>query len=163
MRLLRFSGYFIAMWLCVLSVGCAPATTTLTTPTHEPVFSPTPTSSALPTAIPTADFTIEDISGTWTRIDPERGQLFLILDANGNYTASHGSPDDVVHAGTYSLEDRMFTFLDGWDCSPAEQSPGKYVIRLAGEGKYLLFEPDEDACPDRPESLKGFRWDRVIP
>lgn len=119
----------------------------------EPVETPTP--------IPTANFTLSNILGLWFRSDPERGALYLTISEDGSYTASHGTPDDVVHSGSYSLEGRIFTFVNGWNCSPLGETQGQYILRLAGGGAYLLFEPLEDACPDRPQAFKSFRWDRI--
>jgi hypothetical protein len=150
--------------------SCAPAEPATKGPpptvaaTSTPLPAPSPTQLLeSPTPIPTANFTLADIVGTWTRSDPDRGLLFLIFDENGNYLASHGEPKSVVHAGDFSLEGRLFTFLSGWDCSPAEHTPGKYILRMAGGGKYLLFEPLEDTCPDRPSVFRSLRWDRLEP
>jgi hypothetical protein len=156
--------------LLIGGASCAPAATVTEAPPAAPVATSTPSPAPpptqpleSPTPIPTANFTLADIVGTWTRSDPDRGLLFLIFDENGNYLASHGTPDSVVHAGDFSLDGRLFTFLSGWDCSPAEHTPGQYILRIAGGGRYLLFEPFEDTCPDRPSVFRSFRWDRVDP
>ena len=124
------------------------------TSTQAPTYSPTP--------IPTANFILTDIVGMWTRSDPNRGTLFLIFNEDGSYVASHGTPEGIVHSGTFTLDGRIFTFVNGWDCSPQGETEGQYVLRLTGGGKYLLFEPLNDECPDRPSAFKGLRWDRFI-
>ncbi len=160
------SRYLFSFVLIVALSACQPAPDTAApaSPSPEP---PSPTSTPAPTQeqvtpIPTANFLLEDILGIWTRSDPERGDLFIIINSDGSYNASHGSPDSIVHAGAYTLEGRIFTFVDGWDCSPEETTPGQYILRLSG-GKYLLFEPYNDTCPDRPSAFKSYRWDRVEP
>lgn len=133
-------------------------TAVVSTPTPLP---PTPV-PLTPTPIPTANFTPADIIGMWTRSDPDRGTLFLIFSEGGAYVASHGTPEGVVHAGKYTLDGRIFTFVSGWNCSPLGETEGQYILRLAGEGKFLLFDTIEDKCPDRPSALKSFRWDLVV-
>jgi hypothetical protein len=76
--------------------------------------------------------------------------------------ASHGSLEGVVHAGKFTLEGRLFTFVDGWNCSPEPHTPGRYLLRLGSGGKWLYFDLYDDSCPDRPASLKGFRWTRYV-
>ena len=129
-------------------------TTLPPTATHAPTDSPTP--------IPTANFTIANILGIWTRTDPGRGTLFLILNEDGAYVASHGTPEGIVHSGEFTLDGRIFTFVNGWDCSPLGETTGEYILRLTGGGMYLLFEPFNDECPDRPGAFKSFRWDRIV-
>ena len=149
---------FIAILVCLSA--CQPesiSTPAVETPASSSTIPPTLVQITF-TSIPAANFTPQDLLGIWTRSDPERGQLFLVFKENGTYFASHGDPDTVVHSGDYSLDDRVFTFINGWDCADA---PGLYVIRLTGGGKYLLFEPLEDKCSDRPGSVKSYRWDKV--
>ena len=142
-------------------MGCRPAATAL--PVAEPTSAATfvvPTQTPLPsTATPIP--TLADIYGTWTHSDPDRGTLFLIFNEDGTYRAAHGSPESVVHAGNYTLEEGIVTFVDGWDCSSPEEIPGRYSIRLSGT-KYLIFTMQEDACEGRPEAFKDVRWDRVV-
>lgn len=146
----------------------APPTATATplppTATATPV-PPTPTASptALP-PIPAADFTLSDIVGAWTRSDRDRGDLFLSFLERGGYLAAHGTPGGVVHAGAYTLDGRLLTFMDGWNCSPLpDDTPGRYVLRLMNEGKWLFLDLYQDDCPDRPNALRGFRWTRFVP
>ena len=159
---LLFSVIFLL--LIIFPSACqpvAPATVAAkTTPTIIFTIQPTETQLAAidATPIPTANFAPEDLLGIWTRSDPERGTLFLVFNENGIYVASHGSPETIIHSGDYLLEGRVFTFINGWDC---EDTPGVYILRIIGGGKYLLLEPIEDSCPDRPGGLKGLRWDRV--
>lgn len=135
-----------------------PPTVTATTVPATPTSSPTP---LLP--IPTADFTLADIVGTWARSDPDRGDLFLTFFEQGAYRAAHGTPDGVVHAGTYTLDGRLLTFVDGWNCSPLpETTPGRYVLRLGRGGQWLFLDLYEDDCPDRPSALRSFRWTRFV-
>jgi hypothetical protein len=116
-----------------------------------------PEASATP--LPTPNFAPEDIAGTWTRADPERGQLYLIIDENGSYVAAHGSPEGFVRAGEYSIAGVVFTWVK-WDDCP----PGDYVARLAGGGEFLVFEVLNDPeCDDRRDALGSKRWDRVAP
>jgi len=114
------------------------------------------TTSATP--IPTANFVPEDLLGIWTRSDLDRGTLFLVFNENGTYVAAHGRPDAIVHSGDYLFDGKVFTFFNGWDC---DDMSGVYAFRITGGGKYLLLEPLNDNCPDRPAALKGYRWDRV--
>lgn len=141
------------------------ATATLVAPTATATQAP-PTPTASPTAlppIPAADFALADILGTWTRSDRDRGELFLSFFEGGGYVASHGTPAGVVHAGAYTLEDRLLMFQDGWNCSPLpNDTPGRYVLRLANAGKWLFLDLYEDACPDRPNALRSYRWTRFV-
>jgi hypothetical protein len=131
------------------------------TPTPvPPTATQVPTTSPAP--IPTANFVLADILGMWTRSDSERGTLFLIFNDDGSYVASHGTPEGIVHSGALTLEGSIFTFVNGWDCSPLGETEGEYILRLTGGGKYLLFEPLHDECPDRPSAFKSLRWDRVV-
>jgi hypothetical protein len=117
--------------------------------------------TALP-PIPTANFTPNQIFGTWYRFAFDRGDLYLSLFADGTYDAAHGTIEGSVHHGHYSLDGSLFTFLDGWNCSPEPHTLGEYVLRLVG-GRFLYFDPYRDTCPDRPLSLNGFRWERWEP
>jgi hypothetical protein len=160
------------VFMLILIAGCSPAEATVTPAPIVPAdtaTSPPPTATATaapptasPTPIPTANFTLADIIGIWFRSDPDRGNLYLTFSEDGSYRASHGTPDDIVHSGRYTLEDRLFTFVNGWNCSPLGETVGVYVLRLAGGGKYLTFEPLDDVCPDRPSVFKSYRWDRVL-
>ena len=123
------------------------------TATFMPVVSPTP--------IPTANFTLADIVGLWFRSDPDRGNLYMTFREDGTFIASHGTPDGIVHSGSFTLEGRVFIFMNGWNCAPLGETMGKYILRMAGGGKFLLFEPLDDPCPDRPSVFKSLRWDRV--
>ncbi len=156
-RILSITVFFlmvIGLSACQPSAVVVPATET-----HPPPPTVIPAQPS-PTPFPTANFSPEDIIGIWTRSDPDRGELFIIINSDGSYITSHGTPDGIIHAGFYTLDGRLFTFVDGWNCSPAATTPGQYIIRLTG-GKYLLFEPVNDTCPDRPGILKSYRWDRV--
>lgn len=152
----------------IVLVGCASATPT-EAPTSLPATdtsTPAPptatfTPAESPTPIPTANFTLADITGLWFRADPDRGDLYITINADGSYKASHGTPDGIVHSGKYTLAGRLFTFVNGWNCSPLGETAGVYLLRLAGGGKYLTFEPLDDICPDRPPVFKSLRWDRV--
>ena len=142
-----------------------PAPRATSTVTSAPAVTPTSPILTLPPAtlphVPTADFSLQDVLGIWTRSDPDRGDLYMIFTEEGTYTASHGTPDGVVHSGSFTLESSLFTFLDGWNCSPEpDDTRGKYVVRLGG-GRFLYFDLYEDTCPDRLEALNGFRWERV--
>jgi hypothetical protein len=159
--------------LTLASLATATATAVLPAATATPVpptatatpIPPTPTASptALP-PIPMADFAFADILGTWTRSDRDRGDLFLSFFEKGGYLASHGTPDGVVHGGRYTLEGRLLTFKDGWNCSPLpNDTPGRYVLRLANAGRWLFLDLYEDTCPDRPNALRSFRWTRFVP
>ncbi len=156
-----FNG--ILRFLLLLSVflsACQSASvTTLAaeTPTITSTIQPTPTQPSM-TPIPTADFLPGDVFGVWTRSDPERGDLFLVFNENGTYFASHGTPDTIVHSGDYSLEGRLFTFMNGWDCT---DTPGIYILRIISDGRSLLLDTLEDKCPDRPGTLKSYRWDKL--
>ena len=141
---------------CQANAATMPA---VESPTITSTTQPTPTRPTA-TPIPTANFAPEDIIGIWTRSDPDRGNLFITISSDGSYGASHGTPDDIVHSGVYTLDGRLFTFVDGWNCSPEATTPGQYIIRLTA-GKYLFFEPYNDTCPDRPSVFKSVRWDRV--
>ena len=158
--------------LLVTLSSCQPATSEIPTVTEiRPTLipeTPTPLPPTVtqaprdsPTPIPTANFVLADILGMWTRSDFERGTLFLIFNEDRSYVASHGTPEGIVHTGTFTLDDRIFTFVNGWDCSPQGEIAGQYLLRYTGGGKYLLFEPLDDECPDRPSAFKGLRWDRV--
>lgn len=160
---------FTLFW--ILLTACQPAPTELPTalPTSTPTISlptltPIPPTATLftPTPIPTANFVIADILGMWTRSDFDRGTLFLIFNEDGSYVASHGTPEGIVHSGEFTLDGRVFTFVNGWNCSPLGETEGQYILRLTGGGKFLLFEPLNDECPDRPNAFKGLRWDRVV-
>lgn len=141
----------------IVSSTVTPASTATATST-QPI--PTQPPATLP-PVPTADFTLQEVLGMWTRSDPDRGDLYMIFGEGGTYTASHGTPDGVVHSGTFTLEGSLFTYLDGWNCSPKpDDTPGKYVLRLSG-GRFLYFDLYEDTCPDRPEALVRLRWERV--
>ena len=165
-----FNGIFRLIATAVLFLlivglsACQPSTVVpalvvpAVTETQSPAPTITPTQPS-PTPIPTANFAPEDIIGVWARSDPDRGDLFITISSDGSYSASHGTPDDIVHSGAYTLDGRLFTFVDGWNCSPEATTPGQYVIRLTA-GKYLLFEPYKDTCPDRPSVFKSLRWDK---
>lgn len=157
----------------VSTATLAPSATQTTSPvplTATPTTAPpsaTPTATVAPTRtptplppVPTANFAPEDIVGTWARIDPDRGNLFFTFGADGVYDAAHGNLEGTVHHGTYTLEGRLLTIVDGWNCDPDEATPGQYVLRLIGGGNWLYFDPYLDTCPDRPEAVSGFRWDR---
>ncbi|HUG33397.1 MAG TPA: hypothetical protein VMJ90_01410 [Anaerolineales bacterium] len=155
--------------ILILLPGCYPAATEVVPATAAPADTATPPPPTVtvtppagsPTPIPTANFTLAEIVGMWTRSDPDRGDLFLIFREDGSYVASHGTPEGIVHTGQFSLEGRIFTFINGWNCSPQGETEGQYILRLAGGGKYLLFEPLDDTCPDRPSVFKSYRWDRA--
>ena len=159
--------------LVIILAGCVPAATeisasatpaetaTLLPPTFTAMPAQTPTLALSPTPIPTANFTLADVIGMWTRSDPDRGTLFLIFNEDGSYIASHGTPEGIVHSGIFTLDGRIFTFVNGWNCVPLGETEGQFILRLTGGGKYLLFEPLNDPCPDRPNAFKGLRWDRV--
>jgi|CXWL01.1.fsa_nt_gi hypothetical protein len=156
-----FNG--ILRFLLLLSVflsACQPVSpATLEAPTTTPTIQPAPTEPAISaTPIATADFEPEALLGIWTRSDSDRGDLFLVFNENGTYFASHGSPDTIIHSGDYSLEGRLFTFMNGWDCA---DTPGIYILRIISDGRSLLLDPQNDKCPDRPVTLKSYRWDKV--
>ncbi|MBI5961857.1 MAG: hypothetical protein HY863_00145 [Chloroflexi bacterium] len=159
---LWFRFVSMVLFLILPLSACQPeALATMAVPSPTVIFTiqPTPTQLAADaTPIPTANFVPKDLLGIWTRSDPDRGTLFLIFNENGTYAASHGSPDTIIHSGDYSLEGRVFTFMNGWDCA---DTPGIYIARIIAGGKYLLLEPLDDNCADRPIALKGLRWDRV--
>jgi hypothetical protein len=139
------------------------ATPTAAPPTATPTATPPPTVTASPLPpIATANFAPGDIVGTWYRFDQARGNLFLTFADDGSYDAAHGNLEGSVHHGDYTLEGRLITIIDGWNCSPAETTPGQYTLRLIGGGNWLYFDLYLDSCPDRPESLTGFRWDRYV-
>lgn len=158
------------VFMLFLIAGCSPAAAAVTpapTTPADTATAPPPTATPAPptpspTPIPTADFTLADIIGIWFRSDPDRGNLYITFSEDGSYRASHGTPEDVVHSGRYTLEDRLFTFVNGWNCSPLGETAGVYILRMAGGGKYLLFEPLDDSCPDRPPVFKSYRWDRLL-
>lgn len=131
------------------------------TETPTPTIEPSRTATTLP-PIPTANFAPADILGTWFRSDPSRGNLFLAFAEDGAYDAAHGTTEGSVHHGDYTLDGRLLTLVDGWNCAPAGSTPGQYVLRLVGGGNWLYLDVYLDACPDRPESLSGFRWDRYV-
>jgi len=146
------------------SVPLTGATTPVAyTPTPTPTL-PASTATATPLPpIPTADFSLTDIAGIWTRSDPERGDLFIILHESGAYIAAHGSPAGVIHSGKFSLEGSLLTFRDGWNCQPLpNDTPGHYVVRRGGAGRFLFFDLYKDPCPDRLSALRSFRWTRFI-
>lgn len=161
---------FSILWIGLSS--CQPMTTDIPvltetvpslipeTPTPIPPTS-TQVPTGTPTPIPTANFTLTDITGMWTRSDFDRGTLFLIFNEDGSYIASHCMPEGIVHSGEFTLEGRIFTFLNGWDCSPLDETEGEDILRLTGEGKYLLLEPLNDECLDCPSAFKSLRWDQV--
>jgi hypothetical protein len=114
--------------------------------------------------LPTPNFAPGEILGTWTRSDPQRGDLFIILSEDGVYTASHGTPEGVIHSGSYSLEGNLLTFRDGWNCAPLpDDTPGQYVARIGAGGRFLFFDLYSDDCADRTDSLPDLRWNRVEP
>ena len=141
---------------------------TLTATAIPPTLSPTATPSATSTPtprppIPTADFAPGALLGVWHRYDSDRGDLYLTFRDDGTYSAAHGSTFGLVHGGQYTLEGRLFTFVNGWNCSPMTgQVVGQYLIRIINQGKFLYFDRYGDRCPDRPDSLAGLRWERVI-
>jgi hypothetical protein len=58
----------------------------------------------------------------------------------------------------YALDGRLLTVMDGWNCSPLpNDTPGRYVLRLMSEGKWLFLDLYQDGCPDRPNALNRFR------
>ena len=106
----------ISLALSIIALaGCAQAaieTSASATPADTATPAPptaTFTPAVSPTPIPTANFTLADIIGTWFRSDPDRGNLYMIFQEGGGYLASHGTPDGVVHAGKYTLDGRVFT------------------------------------------------------
>lgn len=169
----------LGLWACApapvaptVAPALMPATATLEPPATQPpatatarpptaiVAPPTPT----PTAIFTPDFAPGEMWGIWTRSDPERGQLYLIFQEDGTYRASHGTPEDGVHGGAFTLDGRLFTFLDGWNCSPKPRNtPGQYVVRLAADRTALFLDPVQDRCPDRSAAVGYKRWVRYEP
>ncbi len=159
---LEFLFSIIFLLLIISLSACQPETpSTMAAKTPTIIFTIQPAETQLAagvTPVLTTNFAPEDLLGIWTRSDLDRGTLFLVFNESGTYFASHGSPDAIVHSGDYSLEGWVFTFKNGWDC---EDMPGVYAFRITGGGKYLLLEPLNDNCPDRPAALKGYRWDRV--
>jgi hypothetical protein len=176
------------LFLLIFTAACSNPTATLTPEITRASMSPTPTRMVAPTdtvtptplpatatatsvpsptalpPIPTADFAPEDIYGIWTRSDPERGNLFISILPEGGYLAAHGDVEGIVHFGKYNLDGSLFTFMNGWNCSPLpDETPGKYVLRLGAGGRFLYFDLYEDTCPDRPPALKSFRWNRFVP
>lgn len=149
----------------ILPAGCAPAAapTSIVLPSSTPlppILTLTPSDTPIPTA--TLVVALEQITGIWTREDFERGTLFLVINEDLTYIAAHGSPQGVMHSGTFSMRAGVFTFVTGWDCSPlAGDIEGQYSLRLIRAGKSLYFYPIDDLCPDRPSALKGFSWNRV--
>lgn len=131
------------------------------TATPTPIPLPTNTPKPLPT-VPTADFAPEAIHGIWFRSDPDAGNLYITLDENNVYNAAHGAPSSSVHSGKYSLDGRLLTFIDpGW--TGCEGMDGEYILKLSGEGKWLLFEAYADRCGDRVNSLRSGRWTLYTP
>jgi hypothetical protein len=161
----------VALALIVVIVACSPAapapvpatatrlppTPTVAPPTATPI---PPTATLVPTPIPTADFAPESLIGTWTRADPERGQLYLTFTETGGYLAAHGEPGGVVHGGTFTLEGRVLTFVDGWrDCET-----GSYVVRLDPEKALILHVLADRSCrDDRMSAFHLRRWTWVQP
>jgi hypothetical protein len=89
--------------------------------------------------------------------------LFITLNENGRYLASHGSPEGVVHTGDFMLKNNLLIFMDGWDCSPLpNDTPGSYIPDLRNAGKWMYFKLAEDACLDRAGALGTFRWSRHV-
>lgn len=165
---MRHIRFLLLILLTLVLAACQPVTPTPTAfpsaPPHTPLPpTATPTFTPLP-AIPTADFTLADLIGTWTRSDRDRGNLFLNFGEGGGYFASHGDLEGVVHSGHYTLEDRLFTFVDGWNCAPLpNDTPGRYVVRMANTGQWLFLDLYSDSCPDRPTALRSVRWTRYTP
>lgn len=160
--------------LGVALAACAPAQIVASSPvsptaTHLPPTATAPppttppipmTATRVPTLIPTADFPPEALIGVWTRSDPERGQLYLTFTETGGYLASHGEPGGVVHAGSYTLEGRVLTFVDGWrDCET-----GSFVLKVTSAKSLFLDELQDATCrADRVNALARRRWNWYIP
>lgn len=149
----------VSVFAILVVSACTPA---VITPTAAPSPVP-PTATHLPptaTLIPTADFPPEALIGTWTRADPERGQLYLTFTETGGYLAAHGEPGGVVHAGSYTLEGRVLTFVDGWrDCET-----GSFVLKVTPVKSMFLNELEDATCKDdRVEALAQRRWNWYIP
>jgi hypothetical protein len=140
-----------------LTATRVPPTVTAAPPTATPI---PPTATLVPTSIPTADFAPESLIGTWTRADPERGQLYLTFNDAGNYFASHGEPGGVVHSGKYTLEGRVLTFVDGW----RECDTGSYTLSLSPGKSLLMRVLDDPTCGgDRVNAFNSRRWTWVQP
>ena len=156
------------MALIVAATACSPTATEIpasATPLDTATPAPptaTSTPAISPTPIATADFTLADFVGTWFRSDPDRGNLYMIFREDGGYVASHGTPDGIVHSGKYTLDGRVLTFLDGWNCSPLGNTVGMYILQMGGDGNYLYFATLDDKCPDRPSALKSVRWNKTV-
>ena len=148
------------------TITLLPATSTATAVPATLTATARPSATLSPTArptIPTADFAPADVLGIWHRFDQDRGDLFIIFRDDGTYGAAHGSTDGIVHGGNYTLDGRLLTWVDGWDCSPMPRdTSGQYVLRILDGGKYLFMARYGDRCPDRPQALANFRWTRVI-
>jgi hypothetical protein len=140
-----------------LTATRVPPTVTAALPAATPI---PPTATLVPTPIPIADFAPESLIGTWTRADPERGQLYLTFNDAGNYFASHGEPGGVVHSGKYTLEGRVLTFVDGWrDCDT-----GSYTVSLTPGTSLLMRTLADPSCGgDRVNAFNSRRWEWVQP
>lgn len=148
----------------VLTPTATPSPVSLTATHALPTATAVPPTATLipPTAtlIPTADFPPEALVGTWTRADPERGQLYLTFTKTGGYLAAHGEPGGVVHAGSYTLEGRVLTFVDGWrDCKT-----GSFVLKITPAKSMFLDELEDATCrDDRVDAIAKRRWNWYIP
>jgi hypothetical protein len=187
----RLYGRWIsAILTAVLAAACQPAAAPLATTAPSATAPPSATSTALPPTatpthtdipatatlvatatqsptprptIPTPDFAPGDVLGTWMRSDPDRGDLYITFRQDGTYQAAHGTPEGVVHGGKYTLDGRLLTYVDGWDCSPKPRdTPGPYVLRIQDGGRFLYMSRYGDTCPDRPQALANFRWMRLL-
>lgn len=81
-------------------VATEPPASAVALPATSTPIPPTATETPVPTA--TVAVQLENIIGIWTREDPERGTLFLVFREDGTFEATHGSPQGIVHTGTYT-------------------------------------------------------------
>jgi hypothetical protein len=144
--------------------AAAPAAPT-PAPTAVPTAAPTAAPTSLPTAAPTAlpdipaDFTRDDLLGTWTTFDSETGgAVYLTFAADGTVLGRAGPERAISFKTAYELEGAVLTLRE--PAGACAGLPGFYEVVL-GNGR-LRFVLIDDPCEPRRVDMKRLSgWKRL--
>ena len=85
----------------------------------------------------------------------EFAQQRITFNPDGSYTVWHINIESFdVEDGRYTIDGNQITFQD--ETEDCELAIGKYTWEFDGEK--LLFEPTEDECEGRKDSLSKSKW-----